>query len=42
MEQCVMEELNGGTKELVEDMQLREGIFKLETKYIRNFALMCE
>ncbi len=35
MEQCVMEELNGGTKELVEDMQLREGIFKLETKYTK-------
>ncbi len=41
MEQCVMEELSGGAKELVKDMQLREGIFKLETKYIQNIALMC-
>jgi len=36
---------DGGTKwrckELVKDMQVKEGIFKLEIKYIQKFALVC-
>ncbi len=40
-----MKMCDGGTKwrckELVKDMQVKEGIFKLEIKYIQKFALVC-